>query len=457
MPPRRFVRACPFLLAGLLPLASGAEPVSTAPAAAPSWLQDSSLTVRESYDDNLMRVSGVGLPREGSWVSSVGFNLGLDLMPLLGPGGALKTFTLHYRPEASTYEADHYEDNIAHRIESALAGKSGAVSFNLEDSLLVVDGGHRAATYALNESAGADANQDDRFRNNYAHPAARDRRSQMQERATARVQWDAGSFFVRAVGALTYYDFHTDLLNNGVLPNRGYQDYLNCYDLNGGVDLGWRIRPDLALTLGAREGFQSQPRLDPAISSDQHFSSSHYGQVLVGIDGKLSSGLAVRVAAGPDFRNYNAAAPVDHDHTARWFGEASATWTISPAQSVKLAFHQWLWVSLNGQIPFEDMSSSLSYRWHPAGPWTLETGIKVLRANFTIGNDLAGSSPSRRDDILYGCTALVARQITRRLSVTLAYTLNTGRNNLSDLPASLAPAYRDFSQNLTALSVQCAF
>ncbi|HVU15909.1 MAG TPA: hypothetical protein VHD32_03240 [Candidatus Didemnitutus sp.] len=421
------------------------------------WLQEASLSVRESYDDNILRVSGLGLPEQGSWVSSVAFNLGVNLLPWIGPRGALHTLSLRYQAEASAYASAPSENNIAHRWEAAGAGRLGDLNFSAEDSLLIVDGERRATTYALNESTGAEANQNDRFRNNYAHPYARDRRSQMQDRASAKMQVDHGPIFARAVAALSFYDFHTDLFNNSAVPYRGYQDYLNCYDLNGGMDAGWHLPRGFDLVAGYRWGFQHQQRFEPATSADQHFSSNHYQRLLIGLEGKVGAVTTVRIAGGPDFRSYNASAPIDQPRTTRWYGEASMEIAISTTQKLEASFKQWLWVSLNGLIPFEDITSSLTYRWEPAKAWSFEGGARLLRANFTIGNDLAGSAPSWRDDILYQLTLSVTHRITPRWAATLASSVNLGRNNLPNLPPALYPAYRDFDQRVTSLSAEYRF
>ena len=65
----------------------------------PAWLTDLSVLARESYDDNVLMVSGNGLPEQGSWVSTVSAKVGFDFAPLLGPDGAVKTLTLAYVPE----------------------------------------------------------------------------------------------------------------------------------------------------------------------------------------------------------------------------------------------------------------------------------------------------------------------------------------------------------------------
>jgi hypothetical protein len=70
-------------MGGLLSKASGADApaVSTNSAAwqKPAWLTDLVMGVQESYDDNILLVSGDGMPTQSSWITTaspkVGFNL----------------------------------------------------------------------------------------------------------------------------------------------------------------------------------------------------------------------------------------------------------------------------------------------------------------------------------------------------------------------------------------------
>jgi hypothetical protein len=61
----------------------------------PAWLSDLSFGVKESYDDNLFRVSGKGLPTESSWVDALSLKLGLDLSSWVAADpGTIQTFSL---------------------------------------------------------------------------------------------------------------------------------------------------------------------------------------------------------------------------------------------------------------------------------------------------------------------------------------------------------------------------
>jgi hypothetical protein len=126
----------------------------------PVWLSDLSFGVKESYDDNLLRVSGKGLPIDSSWVTVASLKLGFDLSSLVaGDPGTIQTFSLIYQPDRAVYSQDPGADFTAHRVNTILKGKSGDLKFSFDDAFLYNDGNKLAPTYALNQLSNADANQ----------------------------------------------------------------------------------------------------------------------------------------------------------------------------------------------------------------------------------------------------------------------------------------------------------
>ena len=90
----------------------------------PAWLSDLSFGVKESYDDNVFRVSGNGLPTQGSWVDVLSFKLGLNLASLVAADpGTIQTFSLVYQPDKATYDQVSSENFTAHRLNAVLKGK----------------------------------------------------------------------------------------------------------------------------------------------------------------------------------------------------------------------------------------------------------------------------------------------------------------------------------------------
>jgi opacity protein-like surface antigen len=448
-----------FGIAGLLSKTYGADTpaVSSGPAAwqKPVWLTDLSLSVKESYDDNLLLVSGNGLTPVSSWVTTVSPKIGFNFAPLVGNQKTLQKLSLSYAPDFNVYLSAPSQNYDAHKIGDIIKGQAGDFSYSLDNAFLYNDGNHQAAIYG--PAGGAGGNAFDQFRNNYAHGVPRERLAQTQERATIVFQYDWDKFFGRPTASLLDYNLRTDWHNTGAAPWVGYQNYVDRYDVNGGVDLGYKLTPMLAATLGYRYGGQYQQQLPAAITSDNHYSSSTYQRVLLGLEGNPWNWLNVKLAGGPDFRNYNPMTPVGDLHPVKYYGEAVLTATLTSSQAVTFYYKQWQWVSGSGKVPFFDSTYALAYHWSANRQLGLDLGGKVLEADHTVGNDYLGTKPSLRDDMEYEVSAGVTYAITTHLSASLAYTYDVAANALNNLPASLGPEYRNFEHQVASLGLQYKF
>jgi len=421
----------------------------------PAWLTDASLSVNESYDDNVLVVSGLGLPTQSSWFNDVSLKLGVDLAPALAEGSAVQSLTLAYQPDRFTYDSASQENYTSHKITDLFKGKIGSFSYSLDNAFLYVDGSKLAETYALSQVTGA--NQFDKYRNNFTHSVPRERRSQYQDRYTAQVQWTTAHLYLRPVSSLTYYNLNTYLFNTSKAPYLGYQDYVDRWDVNGGADLGYRVTSDFALTAGYRDGFQHQDPFSLGINSDRHYSSNHYQRLLFGFEGKVASWLNVKFSAGPDYRQFNPNAAISDLKTTRYYGEGQAVATFSKSQSLTFKYKQQIFVSSTGLVPYDDISYTLAYHWNATRKLGIDLGAKYLESNYTLGNDIAGSAPSLRDDAEYEGSAGVSYTLIPHLTANVGYTYDKGFNALTTLAATYDPAYRDFKHGVTTFGLKYAF
>jgi hypothetical protein len=60
---------------------------------------DLALGARESYDDNVLLVSGNGMAPKSSWVTTVSPKVGFNFAPLVGDQKTLQTLSLSYAPD----------------------------------------------------------------------------------------------------------------------------------------------------------------------------------------------------------------------------------------------------------------------------------------------------------------------------------------------------------------------
>ena len=449
-------------LGGILSSVHGADAPAVAASAGawqkPAWLTDLALGVKESYDDNLLGVSGKGLPTKSSWITAISPKVGLNFAPLLGDQKTLQTLSLVYSPDFNYYHGAPSQSFNAHKIGDSIKFKTGDFSFALDNAFLYNDGNHQAPIYALNQGAAA-VGQYDKNRNNFAHGMARERMAQIQDRANITLQYDWKNIFVRPTASLLYYDLNTDWHNSKNAPWKGYQNYVDRSDVNGGVDFGYKLTAKLAATLGYRYGSQYQQQLPTAIDTDNHYSSSDYQRVLLGLEGKPWNWLTVKLAGGPDFRDYNSMAPVSDSRPATYYGEAVLTATITPKQSITFNYKQWQWVSSTGKVPSFDSSYGLTYHWNATKQLGLDLGGKVQEADYTSGNENnpTGQNSSLRDDIAYTLSGGLTYAFSPHFSASLTYTYDIGDNGFNNLPANLASAYREFDHQLVSLGLQYKF
>ncbi len=403
----------------------------------PAWLSDLSVTAKESYDDNVYLAEYGTLANLGSWVSTISPKVGVNFAPLLGEQTVLEALSLAYAPDFSFYHEEQSESYNAHRALFATKGKAGSISFNAENSFSYVDGDEEGPIY-------------DRGRSAYATGAPRERREQYQDRAKVTFQYDQEKWFVRPTAALMYFDLLTDLRSQA-----GYDNYCDRYDVNGGVDFGYKLDPKLAVTLGYRYGhqYQQQYEFDPSNLS----SSSDYNRVLVGFEGKPWKWLTFGAQAGPDFRSYeddtaNHTTPLDDHDPVTYYAEASVAAEVSAKDVITFKYKQWQWLSSLGKLPTFESCYDLGYRHKFNKKLSLDLGGRLLAADYTIANVPA----SKRNDMQYTVTAGVTYAFNSHLSANVAYALDLGQNAQDGL-TSIVAAEREYEHNLVSVGVNFKF
>lgn len=424
----------------------------------PAWLPQLSLGVSESYDDNILGVSGTGLQPQGSWFTTISPGIGFNFAPLLGAQAPFRTLSLKYTPDFVFFHETPSENYDAHKFCAAIKGSIDDFSFSLDNAFLYNDGSKIAPTYALNQNSGALDNQFDKYRNQFANTPARERRNQIQDHEATELQYDVGRAFIRATSSLLYYNMDTAFHNTSFAPYKGYQNYVDRSDVNGGTDLGYKVMTNVALTLGYRYGSQFQQQFPTSISTDSHYSSSTYQQALFGTEAKLFHWLSAKLAGGPDFRDYNSHTPVYDLHPTRYYGEAAVTAAITTNQSLTFNYKQWNWVSSTGYVPEFDSSYILNYHWNATRQLGFDMGAKLQEADYTSGYDTNGTAPSIRADRVYTLAPGVTYAFTPHLSASLNYDFDAGNNMLYTIPASEhAAAYKNFIRNVVSLGLLYKF
>ena len=426
----------------ILVLMAPAVPAQENPASGPSasfptkppWMTEVSLDLKESYDDNLLGVSGDGMPKSYSWITTITPRIGLDLAPLINQR-VLQVLSVNYEPAVAMFSQASEENNTAHRILNKIKAKSDNISFNLDNSFVYIDGSSIAPIYTA----------PDNVRSCYAHALPRERRNQYQDRTKIEFQLDLDPFFIRPTGSLQYWDMLTDQK-----AISGYQNWVDRYEINGGADLGRRISSQLAVFLGYRYGRQYQATV---INSD-YSATNDYQRALIGIEGKLFNWLTLSLLGGPDFRQYDDSAPVNDKNQVNFYAESSLTGEISKQDTVVVKYKANRWISSTGQVPTFDSGLDLGYRhkFDTALVWNLNCQIK--NADYTVGNLNSGSAPSLRNDWLYTFSTGLSHDFNAHIGVNVSIAANLGRNEQDGISNA---NYREFDEYVTAIGIFSKF
>jgi hypothetical protein len=403
----------------------------------PAWLTDVSVSVKETYDSNvfLTNADRAGLPpvaNVSSWVTSVTPKVGFDFAPLINDPVAsnksIEVLSLAYAPEVVRYHDAATENYEAHRITTQIKGKADSFSYNFDNLLSFVEGNRDTPQY----------NQV----NCWATTAVRERRDQMQDKGKLILRNDWEQWFVRGTGSVTYYDLNTYQVNNNLPQYAGWQDYVDRYDTNGGLDFGYKITKDFAVTLGYRRGHQYQQ----AFSWSSVSNTNDYDRALAGFEGKPLKWLKVEFQGGPDFHSYGDTIAAGHQNDlTRAYLEGAVSAEVTSRDTLGFRMKQWQWVSSTGTASYEDKTFDFSYKRKLADKLTGSLGYLIQGAVY--------DAPTVRNDWQYTYTAGLKYDLNEHLSFTGDYSFIQG---VDDSYLNIAPG-REYDRHLVTLGMRAAF
>lgn len=420
---------------------TGAPPAAAAPDAdawgiAPAkWLSAASVAVTEGNDSNIYGVATnlAGHPaiaNISSAYTTLSASIAFDLLAGAGTqdSGFLKTLTLAYVAEYTQYEAAAREDNLRNTFTLDAAGKDGPWSFSIDNPLLYVDGSKEDEFFS--------------YYNNLGYGVVRERRNQIQERNTSFLRYDWTRGFVRAVGSATYFNLLIDE-HDPVGAYKGYANWVNRDDVNGGLDLGYDVTPGFSLIGGWRIGQQTQAHYSYSLVADD----STYNRALLGFEGAPVNWLHAQLLTGPDFRRYSDAAHLGlYGDRHTWFylkGQLAAT--LSPSDTLSASERVWHFVSSAGVSSIQETAENLIYTHDFSKQLSFSTGVKALGHRY--------DAPTVRDDWTTTVPVDITYAFTRGLSSSVDYSATTGH---SHLPVAVSPG-QSFEDNLVSLTIKASF
>ncbi|MEI6211852.1 MAG: outer membrane beta-barrel protein [bacterium] len=402
----------------------------------PKWLTEASLTIKESYDDNIFLTdyelthvaspiagSAAASAKKASWVTTLSPKVVFDFAPLLSPDpkGLVRSLTLGYLPEFARYHDATTESYSAQRVSTGLKIKSGDVTLTADNLFSYIDGSAYGPSY------------NGKLNNAFVSSVVRDRREQVQDKANAALQYDQECWFIRGVGMVQNFNMLVK-----ADANANYVNYVDRYDRNFGGDLGYKVTTNFALTFGYRAGEQHQDQVIGSALS----ASSEYQRLLLGMEGKPTKWLTVKLQAGPDFRHYEDRMAVKDANPVTFYADGSLEAKVSAKDTVGLKYKQGRSVSSTGKSATEESALELNYAHKLTDQMTALLGGRVARA------DYRASMAQTRDDCEYTVNAGLRYAFTPNLSAELGYMAEMGRDVTTDYKDT-----RTFDRNVTSLSV----
>lgn len=390
---------------------------TAAPAATNAWRYSASLSVKESYDDNVYLQDVGDLADQDSLITTVIPRVALGWQP----GNAFRG-ELSYAPEVNVFHSTHNEDFTLHRVGLALGGGFGNTTWEATESFIAIDGSSKGLIFL--EPGGAPAT---------GGPQIRDRRDAVINRGLLKIKHVIGNWFIRPVLASYVHNFQA---HQYTTP--GYLNYVDRSDLNGGVDLGRKVQEKTWAYLGYRYGFQTQDKL---FDNPVHFDST-YNRVLVGLEGMLFPWLQVNVQLGPEFREYCDDVSPGFDHENELYLYVDTAVTIIPTQkdTITLSAKRFEQPGFGGRSTYIDSTYDLVWRHKFTSKLTVGAGFRAYSTYFLL--------PAQRDDWILTPSGVIAYNFTKNLSGECSYLFDTGFSRIPDMEG------RNYTHNQVSLGLR---
>lgn len=403
------------------------------------------LTLRESYDSNVYILdtapypgivpppdSVVAVPKKGSFVTSVTPELGFNF-----DFASAFAATVSYAPDLVWYHSASSEDYIAHHGNVNFSGKVHGATYEWKNAFTWIDGNHLTALTLRPGDCRA-----------IGGIPLRNRRDAGIYKGAFRLTIPAGKFFVRPVVNAYAHDFHTALRPN-LNPNLYvYENYVDRYDLSGGLDLGYEAFAKTKLIVGYRRGHQGQGvTLNAAGALVQSPYGNDYDRYLLGIEGTPVSWLKLNVLAGPDIRHWGPRTPAGFNRDEMLYyidGTVSVLPTDRDTFSVRVTRYEQ--PAFTSQSVYEDVMYTFSYQHRCTDKLTVSLGFVAYLGDW--------QAPVQREDWIYTPSATVSYAFNKHFTAEASYSYDWAENDVpTNLPGTQYADGREFTRHLVSLAL----
>lgn len=379
---------------------------------------NASVTVKEGYDDNVYLQDMIPNPAVPNAVPAGKASLFTTIMPdvrLAYHPSQDFLADVSYTPDIAFYHSTHGEDYTAHRAGLTLAGNPESFQWKLKDAFTYIDGNRVNPT----------------FGQTYGVPimgglAFRDRHAALVYRGGLSFTYTVSEWFLRPVANAYVHDFLTQQHPNPTDINGvrigTYENYVDRWELGGGLDAGREIFSNTKLFLGYRYGHQEQGSL---LGSPGRFSND-YQRFLAGIEGEPVTWLRFDITAGPDLRQWPDNTPAGFDRNELlYYVDASATLLPMKSDSVAVDVTRFLQPAFTSESVYEDIRYALWWQHKLTDKFTMGAGFALQIGNWR--------PPVNRKDWIYTPSVTMSYNFTQHLAAEAAYFYNWGQSQVPNL------------------------
>jgi hypothetical protein len=402
------------------------------------------LTLKETYDDNVYILdakpdpaitppvtdAAIRAPKKESFVTA--FTPGLTLNYAPCPAFAA---TVSYAPEFAWYHSAHSEDYVAHRGAINFSGKIDKVTYEWLNSVTWIDGSHLGPVTLRPGDCAA-----------IGGIPLRDRRDGAAFRDSLKVTIPTGKWFFRPVVSSYVHDFQTEQRASATPNQYIYDNFIDRWDVNGGLDLGYEAFAKTKLGVGYRYGHQEQGKRLGVAS----LYSSDYQRFLVGIEGTPAPWLKLAVLAGPDVRDWCSDTPAgfDRDELLYW---VDGTVTLLPTKADTVTFRatRYEQPAFTSQSVYEDIKYDLAWRHKFSGRFIAGAGF-----TFYIGD---WQSPVDREDWILTPSVMASYAFNAHLIGEAAWSYDSAESQVHNNPRAPYAEGREFTRNLVSFGLKYTF
>ncbi|HMP82855.1 MAG TPA: hypothetical protein PKA41_09170 [Verrucomicrobiota bacterium] len=391
------------------------------------------LAVRETFDSNVYlqdhdpspTVTNAARPFRESMVTSVMPRLALEYKP-----SSQFNALVSYSPEAVFYHSESSENHVTHRGLLNFNGTDNGVAWDQPNSFTWIDGEDKCLFFGAPGGAPA-----------LGGIPTRDRRDAFIYRGGFRATIPLGEWFVRPVASAYVHEFFTEQLNSRLPQYRGYENYVDRSDVNGGLDIGHNIAPATRIFAGYRYGYQNEGELitEPGIEYD-----NEYHRVLFGIEGQPWRWMKLNIALGPEFHHSTATTATNFDgNYSVLYVDASVTLMPTQKDSVTLAIKQFTQTAFASCSVYEDTTYDIVWKHTFDSQWSAGAGFRAYNGDWL--------HPVRRNDWLYTVSAVVSRSINKHLSCEVSYLYDWADSLVSNTSG------REYTRHLASVALKGSF